>query len=162
MPRQSNNSNMEIPPGAVSAANPEAGAILQLSPEEELKVNQYAQQRGITQGEAVRQLLDYSDRWVEQENAPTVIDKTLGVVQQAKEMGVVSSDPNDVVNSMARGVVVKSLAKGLEGDDGKKGGVSMSDLKEMYYLRIMGGHGGHKRQQRRGNTRCNKETGGAE
>ena len=51
MPKQPNNS--EIPPGAVSAANPEAGAILQLTPESELILSEYAKQRGIPQAEAV-------------------------------------------------------------------------------------------------------------
>ena len=137
MPKQPNNS--EIPPGAVSAANPEAGAILQLTPESELILSEYAKQRGIPQAEAVRQLLAYSDRRAEREQAkPTPMERTLGAIDEAQRLGVASNDPNDVINSMGRGVVIKSLAKGLEGDGGSNKKLAIDDLKEMWYLSIMG------------------------
>lgn len=134
-------SKQELPPGTVSALNPQAGGLYQLTPEDEAIVNSYAKQRGLTQAEAVRTLLQHRQGTVpDQRSQPSVMEKTLGAIEQAQALGVASSDPNDVINSMGRGVVIKSLAKGLNGEDGNtsKKSSSFDDLKEMMYLRIMG------------------------
>lgn len=128
----------ELPPGAVSALNPQAGGLYQLTQEDETIVNEYAKQKGITQAEAVRTLLQHR-----QGNARTpetnVMERTLGVIEQAQNLGVASSDPNDVINSMGKGLVIKNLAKGLnDGDGNNKKTSSFEDLKDMMYLKIMG------------------------
>lgn len=136
MPQDAN--KQELPPGAVSALNPQAGGLYQFTQEDETIVNEYAKQKGITQAEAVRTLLQHR-----QGNArasePNVMERTLGVIQQAQALGVASNDPNDVINSMGKGLVIKNLAKGLnEGDGNNKKASSFEDMKEMMYLKIMG------------------------
>ncbi len=137
---QSNDSKQELPPGSVSALNPQAGGLYQLTPEDELIVSSYARQRGLTQAEAVRGLLQQKQGNAKEQAAqPTVMERTLGVIEQAQALGVASNDPNDVINSMGKGLVIKNLAKGLnEGDSNNKKTISFDDLKEMMYLRAMG------------------------
>lgn len=134
----------ELPPGAVSALNAQAGGLYQLSPEDEAIVNEYARQKGVTQADAVRTLLRNRQVMADvRASEPTVMERTLGAINQAQALGVASSDPNDVINSMGRGVVIKSLAAGLDGNNGNnKKPTSYDDLKEMMYLRIMGGLAG--------------------
>jgi len=130
----------ELPPGAVSALNPQSGGLYQLTPEDEAIVNGYAKQRGLTQSEAVRALLQHRrGNAQDQASQPSPLERTMGVIEQAQALGVASSDPNDVINSMGKGLVIKNLAKGLnEGDGNNKKPSSFEDLKDMMYLKIMG------------------------
>ncbi|MDP3353585.1 MAG: hypothetical protein Q8S44_07585 [Flavobacteriaceae bacterium] len=133
-------SKQELPPGAVSALNPQAGGLYQLTPEDEVIVNSYAKQRGITQIEAVRALLQHKRSNVDgQASQASAMERTMGVIEQAQALGVASNDPNDVINSMGKGLVIKNLAKGLnDGDSNNKKASSFEDLKDMMYLKIMG------------------------
>lgn len=137
-------SKQELPPGAVSALDPRSGGLYQLTPEDELIVNSFAKQRGLTQAEAVRGLLQQRQgNAKEQASQPTAMERTLGVIEQAQVLGVASHDPNDVINSMGKGLVIKNLAKGLnDGDGNNKKTISFDDLKEMMYLRAMGNFAG--------------------
>lgn len=135
-------SKQELPPGAVSALNPQGGGLYQLTPEDEMIVSNYAKQKGITQADAVRTLLQHRQGNTRAQE-PNVMERTLGVIEQAQALGVASTDPNDVINSMGKGLVIKNLAKGLnEGDGNGKKASSFEDIKEMMYLKIMGNMAG--------------------
>ena len=131
-------SKQELPPGAVSALDPQAGGLYQLSQEDETIVNEYAKQKGITQAEAVRTLLQHR-QGTGRASQPNILERTMGVIEQAQALGVASNDPNDVINSMGKGLVIKNLAKGLNDEDGNnKKPSAFEDMKEMMYLKIMG------------------------
>ena len=131
-------SKQELPPGAVSALDPQAGGLYQLSQEDETIVNEYAKQKGITQAEAVRTLLQHRQGTGGRASQPNILERTMGVIEQAQALGVASNDPNDVINSMGKGLVIKNLAKGLNDEDGNKKPSAFEDMKEMMYLKIMG------------------------
>ncbi len=135
-----NNNKQEVPPGMVSTLDPQAGGLFQLSPEDETIVSEYARQKGVTQADAVRALLQHRPGQAQQ---PSVMERTLNVIDQAQRLGVASQDPNDVINSMGKGLVIKNLAKGLnDGDGSNKKTSSFDDIKEMMYLKIMGNMAG--------------------
>lgn len=136
--------NQEVPPGAVSGLNPQGGGLYQFTPEDEAIVNSYAKQRGISQSQAVRALLQHRQGTTQaQASQPSVLERTLDTIGQAQALGVASTDPNDVINSMGKGLVIKNLAKGLnDGDGNNKKTSSFDDIKEMMYLKIMGNMAG--------------------
>lgn len=149
----------EVPskPGIGEAAilDPQAGGLYQLAPEDEAIVTSYAQQKGLTKADAVRTLLQHRQGKIEDRSAqPTVMEKTLGAIGEAQTLGVASNDPNDVINAMGRGVVIKSLAKGLNGDDGSnsKKTNSFDEIKDMMYLRIMANLAGVNDNKNDGNS----------
>ncbi len=127
-------------------SKPGAGAVIQLSPEDELMVGEYAQEHGIPRADALRKLLFFASAAKEQAPAPkpTLLTKSMQVIQDAKEIGMAGTDPNDALNVMGRSVAIQTLGEQLLG--GGKGGrgekVSIEDIKELMYLKIMGNMAG--------------------
>jgi len=132
----------EVPAGALSNLTPgSAGGIIQLTPEDEVFVNDYAQENGIPKAEALRRLLLHSQAQREMPPKPSIFDKGMDAVYQAQQLGFGSTDPNDAINMMGRSLALKNIGDAMKPDqdiNNKKGKISIEDIKELMYLKMMG------------------------
>ena len=132
----------EVPAGALSNLTPgSAGGIIQLTPEDEVFVNDYAQENGIPKAEALRRLLLHSQAQREMPPKPSTFDKGMDAVYQAQQLGFGSTDPNDAINMMGRSLALKNIGDAMKPDqdiNNKKGKISIEDIKELMYLKMMG------------------------
>lgn len=132
----------EVPAGALSNLTPgSAGGIIQLTPEDEVFVNDYAQGNGIPKAEALRRLLLHSQAQREMPPKPSIFDKGMDAVYQAQQLGFGSTDPNDAINMMGRSLALKNIGDAMKPDqdiNNKKGKISIEDIKELMYLKMMG------------------------
>ena len=141
----------EVPAGALSNLAPGAGAggIIQLTPEDEVFVNDYAQQNGIPKAEALRRLLLHSQAQREMPPKPSAMDKGMDAIYQAQQLGFGSTDPNDAINMMGRSLALKNIGDAMKEDKGnnQKGKISIDDIKELMYLKMMGNLAGDNNNQ---------------
>ena len=147
-PKQSN--KPEVPPGALSNITPGAGGIIQLTPEDEVFVNDYAQQNGIPKAEALRRLLLHSQAQREMPEKPTVFQRGMDAIDQANRLGFgTQQDPNSALNMMGSALAMKHVGDALKGDpdNNKKGKISIDDIKELMYLKMMGNLSGDNNNQ---------------
>jgi hypothetical protein len=131
----------EVPAGALSNLAPGTGGIVQLTPEDEVFVSDYAQQNGIPKAEALRRLLLHSQAAREMPPKPTTLDKGMDAIYQAQQLGFGSTDPNDAINMMGRSLALKNIGDAMKPDqdsNNKKGKISIEDIKELMYLKMMG------------------------
>lgn len=140
------NKQTQPPEGAPGINRSGAGAVIQLCPEEEVMVNEYALKYGIPRAEALKKLLFFANAAKEQAPPPkpTLLTRSMQVIQDAKDIGMAGNDPNDALNVMGRSVAIQTLGKQLLGGDKVPGGdkVTIEDIKEMMYLKIMGNMAG--------------------
>lgn len=126
------------PEGAPDTNKSGAGAVISLSPEDELMVSEYAQQHGVNRAEAVRKLLFFAQATKDQTPKPTILSKSMQVIRDAQEIGMAGSDPNDALNVMGRSVAIQTLGKELmSGGKGGAGKATIEDIKELMYLKIL-------------------------
>lgn len=140
----------EVPPGALSNLTPGAGGIIQLTPEDEVFVNDYAQQNSIPKAEALRRLLLHSQAQRDMPEKPTIFQKGMDAIAQANQLGFgTQQDPNSALNMMGSALAMKHVGDALKGDQGndKKGKISIDDIKELMYLRMMGNLAGDNSNQ---------------
>jgi len=147
LPKQQN--KPEVPAGALSNLTPGAGGIIQLTPEDEVFVNDYAQQNGIPKAEALRRLLLHSQAQRDIPQKPSTFDKGMDAVAQAQALGFGTTDPNDAINMMGRSLALKNIGDAMKEDKDttKKGKISIDDIKELMYLKMMGNLAGDNTNQ---------------
>lgn len=121
-------------------------AIIELSPEDEMMVSEYAQTHDVNRATALRKLLTFAKIGEDRPTKPTLLTRSMQVIDDAKSIGLAGQDPNDALNIMGRSVAIKTLGKELLEDKGGGGKATIEDIKELMYLRILermaGGGGG--------------------
>lgn len=140
------------PSKAEPAASGGTGGIIQVTSDDDFMINEAAKQWGVPKAEALRRLLEAAKQpSPEQEQSP-VANKTLKTIQEAQTIGLISQDPNDIINTMGKGIMIKSLGRQLNEEDTVKGKgkFQIEDIKEMMYLNLlskMAGGGENTNQQ---------------
>ncbi|MDD3813248.1 MAG: hypothetical protein PHZ02_01270 [Desulfocapsaceae bacterium] len=126
-------------PKQPSKSEPGPSGIIEVTDTDDFMINECAKQWGVPKAEALRRLLEAVKQKPQGQEAPPATDKTIKTIQEAAAIGLVTPDPNDIINTMGKGILIKSMGRQLNEEDAvkKKGSFDIDALKELMYMNLL-------------------------